>query len=70
MVSRRSEVPQWLMLLGMFVTAAIVWPMAPDRVPVHWNIAGDVDRYGGKFKGLLLLPLVSCCRSSRPGSIS
>ena len=26
---------------------------------MHWNVYGEVDDFGGKFTGLLLLPLVS-----------
>ncbi|WP_287409404.1 SdpI family protein [Oceanithermus sp.] len=26
----------------------------PDRVPAHWNAAGEVDRWGSKFETLLL----------------
>ena len=55
----RTELPQWVIIGGMFVLAAVNWPGAPDRVPVHWNSAGQVDGYGGKFEGLVLLPLVA-----------
>ena len=57
--SWRSELPQLLLVAGMFIAAAMVWPMAPESFPVHWNIRGEVDRYGGKFEGLLLLPLIA-----------
>jgi len=43
----------------MFALTVVVWPIAPDRIPVHWDISGRPDRYGGKFEGLLLLPLTS-----------
>jgi uncharacterized membrane protein len=58
-IAWKIEVPQWVILAAMFVASAIAWPHAPDRIPVHWNISGHVDRYGGKFEGLLLLPLVA-----------
>lgn len=28
-----------------------------DQVPMHWNIAGQVDRYGSKWEGLLFMPI-------------
>ena len=31
----------------------------PDQMPIHWNFRGEVDGYGGKFAGLLLLPLTA-----------
>lgn len=55
----RVELPQWLLIAAMFISSAILWPYAPDRIPMHWNASGDVDRYGGKFEGLFLLPLVT-----------
>jgi len=54
-----TEVPQWAVLAGMFLLAAVTWPIAPDRIPLHWNVVGEVDRYGGKGEGLLALPLAA-----------
>ena len=53
----RRELPSLLLLavtLGLLVTT---WSVAGDRVPVHWNAAGEIDRYGSKAMGLLLPPL-------------
>ena len=58
-ISWRSEVPQWLAMAAMFAAAAWTWRGAPERVPVHWNLAGQVDRYGGKVEGLLFVPLLT-----------
>jgi len=55
----RREIPQLVLIFAMFSVAAAAWPFAPDRMPAHWNFAGEVDRYGGKFEGLVLLPLVA-----------
>jgi uncharacterized membrane protein len=58
-LSWRTELVQWLLLAGMFVLSAVTWSSAPERIPVHWNLAGEVDRYGGRFEGLLFLPLLA-----------
>ncbi|MGB5429959.1 DUF1648 domain-containing protein, partial [Eudoraea sp.] len=29
----------------------------PERVPMHWNIKGEIDRYGDKIE-LILLPIL------------
>ena len=58
-LSWRTEWPHWLLLAAMFVFAAATWGSAPDRIPVHWGIGGQVDRWGGKFEGLLAIPLLS-----------
>ncbi len=55
----RTEIVQLVPIAAMFIAAALVWPYAADHIPVHWNMRGEVDRYGGKFEGLLLLPLIA-----------
>lgn len=55
----RREWLHWTLVVAMFVTAALVWPWAPERMPAHWNAQGQIDGYGGKFLGVLGLPLVS-----------
>jgi uncharacterized membrane protein len=55
----RAELVQLLVIAAMFLLAAWSWPHVPDRLPVHWNLQGEVDRWGGKFEGLFLLPLVT-----------
>lgn len=54
----RIELPQWLLIGAMFAAAAWAWPQLPDRLPVHWNIHGEVDGWGSKFMGLLFMPLL------------
>ncbi|MEK7330470.1 MAG: SdpI family protein [Candidatus Eisenbacteria bacterium] len=58
-LSWKSEVTMWVLLAGMFTLAAITWRWAPARIPVHWNMNMQVDRYGGRFEGLLGIPLVA-----------
>ena len=55
----RFELVQLSPVLAMFALAAVCWPLVPDRMPVHWNIHGEADGFGGKFAGLMLLPLVA-----------
>jgi uncharacterized membrane protein len=43
----------------MFVAAIWIWPSAPAQIPIHWNLAGQIDGYGSKFTGLLLLPAIA-----------
>lgn len=45
----------------MFALAAWAWIQLPagQGIPVHWNAAGEADRFGSKFEGLLLLPLIT-----------
>jgi uncharacterized membrane protein len=57
-VSWRTELPQWIAIAAMFAVAAWAWPRLPERIPIHWNIHSEVDGYGSKGVGLLLLPLI------------
>jgi uncharacterized membrane protein len=47
------------LILAMFIASACAWPYVPEKVPVHWNIHGEVDRHGGRFEGLFLVPLIA-----------
>lgn len=57
--SLRGELPLLLVIAAMFAAAAWSWPRLPERMPTHWNLEGEVDGWGGRFEGLLLLPLVT-----------
>ena len=47
---------QPLLVLCAFAVSIVAWPRIPERAPVHWNVAGEVDRYGGRAEVLLLMP--------------
>jgi uncharacterized membrane protein len=53
----RKWYPVAVVLVALAASAA-VYGRLPEQVPVHWNAAGEVDRYGSRFEGALLLPLV------------
>lgn len=42
----------------MFLASFILDRQLPAdvKIPVHWNIKGEVDRYGSKIEGLYMLP--------------
>lgn len=42
-----------LIVLG-FVLTGIFLTIAPDQIPVHYNIQGQVDRWGSKYEFLIL----------------
>ena len=54
--SWRRELPLMGLVGAMLVASAVAWPLAEDSIPIHWNAQGEVDGYGGKAEGLLLLP--------------
>ncbi len=46
-----------LIALG-FVGTAVFLMVAPDLIPAHYNVAGEVDRMGSKFE-YILFPVIS-----------
>ncbi|MFK8029639.1 MAG: SdpI family protein [Gammaproteobacteria bacterium] len=43
-------------------TLLLIWvfyPQLPDQIPVHWNSAGEIDKYSSKAIGLLMMPAVA-----------
>lgn len=48
-------------LAPMAIVAAVAFSAAvftrlPERVPVHWGLHGEIDRYGTRIEGAFLLP--------------
>lgn len=56
-INWRKEVIGILLILIIFITSGVTWPLALERIPIHWNFAGEVDGYGSKALGLLIPPL-------------
>lgn len=52
----QTELPLIGIVLIPFIYLAYIWEKLPEKVPVHWNIEGQVDRYGDKSE-LILIPL-------------
>ena len=47
------------LIIAMFVVGIMSWSSVPAQIPIHWDTSGQVDAYGSKFTGLLLLPLIA-----------
>ena len=47
--------------LALLLAASVflVYPRLPGQVAVHWNAQGEADGYGGRFMGVVFLPLVT-----------
>lgn len=56
---QRSEAWHLACIAALFAVTAAVWPYAPAKMPVHWNLAGEVDRYGSRAEGLLIWPVLA-----------
>ena len=47
----------WLSFLSVFIYIASTWNSLPDQIPAHYNLQGEVDRYGGKAN-ILIMPVI------------
>ncbi len=47
-----------LLLLGIYGFIIVNWSEIPDRIPTHFNFAGEADGWGGKAS-VLILPIIA-----------
>jgi uncharacterized membrane protein len=47
-----------LSLVGVVVYLILTWHTIPDKIPAHYNLAGEVNRWGSKSE-LIVLPIMS-----------
>lgn len=44
----KKELPFIIIALLPFVYLAFIWNNLPEKVPMHWNGSGEIDRWGSK----------------------
>jgi uncharacterized membrane protein len=52
------EIIALLILVGMFVYPMVMWGSMPDKLPMHYNGAGEINRWGSKYE-IIILPFIS-----------
>ncbi|HVU87135.1 MAG TPA: SdpI family protein [Pirellulales bacterium] len=58
MITRNQGIVLGLLWLGDWALGFWAIATSPDRVPVHWNWKGEVDRYGSPWELGILAPLL------------
>lgn len=53
----KNEIPLLAIVSLPFIYLAYIWNKLPEKVPMHWNIKGEIDRFGEKSE-LLLIPIL------------
>ena len=48
----------WVVFISPVVYLAAAWKTLPEKVPMHYNLKGEVDRYGNKTELLTLLAIL------------
>lgn len=47
-----------LLIVAAFAFSVIVYSRLPDRMPMHWGLHGNVNRYGSRIEGAFLPPVL------------
>jgi len=55
----KTEIIPLLIVIISITLGLYFYSIFPEQVPVHWNAGGEVDRYGSKFEGAFLMPLIA-----------
>ncbi len=50
----RSRWTAAVVLAGMWVLALVIYLRAPSRIPMHWNLHGEIDGWGGPASAFTL----------------
>lgn len=45
-----------LLILAAVVFSVIVYARLPERMPMHWGVHGEVNRYGSRAEGAFFMP--------------
>lgn len=53
----KKELPLLTIVLLPFAYIFYIWNKLPQEIPIHWNLKGEVDRYGEKIE-ILLIPIL------------
>lgn len=48
-----------LLILAMFVVSIVVYADLPNKIPMHWNLKGEVDNYANRFWGAFMMPIIN-----------
>ncbi|MGE5416283.1 MAG: SdpI family protein [Acidobacteriota bacterium] len=51
----KQDWPIWIFLAGLLALSIMLYPHLPAKVPVHWNIHGQIDRYTTKQIGTFMM---------------
>ena len=42
-----------LLAAAAMIATLLIYPQLPEKIPIHWNIHGEVDGYGGRMWSFL-----------------
>jgi uncharacterized membrane protein len=54
--SSLSKISLWIMVVLSWVITLVSYKFVPDKIPLHWNVYGQIDNWGNKFPGIFIFP--------------
>src|SRR5512140_2686155 len=54
----RLKLTALVAFLASAAASLAIWPRLPERVPIHWGLDGQPDRWGSPLGAVLLGPLL------------
>lgn len=57
--SFKKESVIYLIILIPFIVIYYFWNDLPENMPMHWNFAGEVDRWGSKNGEFIFMPFIN-----------
>jgi len=57
--SIKTEILPLVLILVAVIFSFYFYAHFPEKVPIHWNFAGEVDRYGSRAVGAFLFPAIT-----------
>lgn len=55
----KKEIPFLFIAILPFIYLSFIWNNLPDKIPMHWNGAGEIDDWGKKIEIIFPLLLIS-----------
>ncbi len=51
----QEDWPLWLLMAAGLLVVLALYPTLPDRIPIHWNIRGEIDGWSSR-SGVFIMP--------------
>lgn len=58
MMKKKSNIYNTTLIIVSFLVSIVFYNKLPDLMPMHWNVAGEIDKYGPKILGAFLSPIL------------
>lgn len=52
--TNKTEIAIWMAAVLPLIITAVLYARLPDRIPMHWNIAGEIDGYGARMQAFII----------------